>query len=281
MNAAARIKPVLRWIPAQAPREDHGPEAWIVSYDFEGSTFLRVGRLGSGYLVRAPGVADFRMSEDGTSVEVVPYPGVDKAEIEELFEQVVVPGIDQLAGTPAIHASAVSTPHGAIAFVGPSGAGKSTLAGLLSTKWPLLADDYLPLRIDGDRVVAQPSSTWVRLRGASVERLREQGTIRAGKLAVERPSSQDPQVLSRLYAIGGEADAISIGTCSRRDALVLVASQLLRLDTEKPALLEAELGFVERVIERVPLRVLRYPRSFDVVEAVERAIEEDLMKGSP
>lgn len=241
--------------------------------------FLSVGRIdghAAKYLIRSHGLADFYMTEDGSQVDVLPRPGASRERIDEVFDQLIRPGIDQLAGTPAIHASALATPVGTVAFLGPSGAGKSTLAALLSKRWPLVADDYLPLSIDGESVIARPSSTWVRVRGATADHVGEVGTPRAGKLAVERPSASEPRPLCRIYAIGESADAVEITRCSRRDGFALVASQLHRLDTQSAALLEAELSFIEKVTSYVQLRILRYPRSFDAMPRIEQAIEADL-----
>lgn len=266
--------PALVWVE-RAP-EASEPSEWIVSHDWEGAPFLRVGRVGTRYLLRSPGVADYWMSEDGSSVDVVPSPGAERAQIREVYEQLIVPGIDQLAGTPAIHASAVSHPLGTLAFLGPSGAGKSTLAGVLSRRWSLVADDYLPLVLEGDTVLARPSSTWVRVREPALREVGGAGTPRAGKLAVERPSSLQAGPLSRIYALAESEEGVRVEPCSRRDGMLLLASQLHRLDTKDPALLGAELTFVEAVVTRVPMRRLAYPRSFAALAQVEAAIEADL-----
>lgn len=266
--------PALVWVE-QAP-EQAEPAEWIVTHEWEGAPFLCVGRVGSRYLLRAPGLADYWMTEDGRSVDVVASPESSRAHVQEVYEQLIVPGIDQLAGTPAIHASAVAHPHGTLAFLGPSGAGKSTLAGLLSRRWSLVADDYLPLALQDTTVLALPSSTWVRVREPALREVGGAGTLRAGKLAVERPSAAEPRPLARIYALEVGDEGVLIEPCSRRDGMVLLASQLHRLDTKDPTLLGAELTFVEAVATRVPMRRLRYPRSFDVMAAVEAAIDQDL-----
>ncbi|MBL8742222.1 MAG: hypothetical protein JNK04_14035, partial [Myxococcales bacterium] len=118
----------LRWEPAL----ESGPVDWLIVHEREGQPFVSVGRVSHGYLVRSHGLADFLVSADGSTVSVAPEAGVDRGEVEDAFEQQVLPGIHQLAGCPALHASAVACDEGIVAFTGPSFAGKSTMAALLS-----------------------------------------------------------------------------------------------------------------------------------------------------
>jgi hypothetical protein len=248
-----------------------------------GQPFVSIGRVAGGYLVRSHGLADFLVSGDGSAVTAAPEPGVNRLEVEDAFEQQVLPGIHQLAGAPALHASAVSCDEGIVCFTGPSFAGKSTLAALLSRegsgtskRWKLVSDDHLPLMVAGDDVLACPSSGWVRLREASADGIRENGTWRGGKIAVDREHEAEPRRLRRVYVIGEPADAVMLAPISKRDGALVVAGQLFRLDHTSPLLLTSELDFVEAVSARVPARTLRYPRDFDVVAAVEQKILEDL-----
>ena len=256
---------------------------WLMVHDREGEAFVSVGRTAGGYLVRSHGVADFLVSPDGSTVRVAPVAGVDRREVEDAFEQQVLPGIHQIAGSPAIHASAVSCEAGIVCFTGPSFAGKSTIAALLSgadagtvKRWKLVSDDHLPLMVTGDQVLAWPSSGWVRLRAASADGIHEQGTLRGGKIAVDRAPEAEPRRLQRVYVIGAPTDAVMMTSISKRDAALAVAGQLFRLDHTSPLLLTNELDFVEAVSARVPARTLRYPRDFDVARAVEAKILEDL-----
>lgn len=67
-----------------------------------------------------------------------------------------------------IHASAVSTPEGAVVFLGDSGAGKSTTALALAqcTRWPMLSDDVCAVSWD-----AQNGSSPFVHSGPAVSRL--------------------------------------------------------------------------------------------------------------
>lgn len=253
-----------------------GDVEWILSCEWPGAPSFSVGRVPTGYLLRCQGSADFFVSEDGRDVSVVPLRGVNRTTVTHILEQQILPGVHQLAGAPALHASAVATPHGTVAFVGPSGAGKSTMAAMLSKHWRLVADDYLPLRVEGNTVVAHPSSAWVRLRDETFDRLGEPGTFRGGKTSVERQSESQPGALCCIYALGPASDAVGFRAVTRRDAIVVLASQLHRIDPSSRALLGAELEFIDAVTSRVPVRRLDYPRDFETFDEVEAAIIADL-----
>jgi len=264
----------LHW--AEPASHSADPSDWIYIHELAGQRILSVRREGPRYLVRVCGVADYWVSEDAKSVEIVPLPTVERARVQEAFDHQVRPGLHQLLGAPALHAAAVSTPVGIVAFVGASGAGKSTLVAHLSLRWQLACDDYLPLRVEGDAAWATGTSGWVRLRDSTLEALGESGRVRNGKTAVDRAHDTEPRRLARIFVLGPASAQVDVSPVSRRDAALLVASHLHRLDPQSPDLLRSELGFVESIAARVPLRRLAFPRAFDRLNEVQAAIERDL-----
>lgn len=250
------------------------PASWLIQYEFDGQIVLSIARTQSGYLVRSHGVADFVVSREVARGRL--SAGVEVSEGQIAFERQVLPATFQLAGACAVHASAVRTEHGAVAFIGPSGAGKSTLAAFLATSgWSLISDDYLPLEQAGAEVTVRPTSGTVRLREVTAERLGEPGVWHWGKLAVERPVEARPARLIAIYAIA-EQETLTIEPLRRAEAAARLAQNLLRLDPHDPELLRAELDFVEEVANAVPMQRLAYPRRFDGMEAVRTALVQDL-----
>ncbi len=72
-----------------------------------------------------------------------------------------------LHGIEAVHASAVDTKHGVVAFLSGSGNGKTTLAlEFLRRGARLVSDDVLALRPDGGIVLAHPSPPFLNVRTA-------------------------------------------------------------------------------------------------------------------
>lgn len=262
--------PDLRWQPAPLD----APDRWLVEYDVDGVVFLSVARTTDGYFVRSHQVADFAVSRKGTVGHLAP--GVSEAEGTIAFRQQVLPTTFQLSGACALHASAVTTPLGTVAFVGPSGAGKSTLAALLAgTDWRLLSDDYVPLERDGQLIYAHPTSSRVRLREATAERLNEPGAWHWGKWAVDRPGQADPSRLVAVFDIS-EPGPIEIRPLRGRDAVACLATNLLRLDPHDPDLLRAELDYVLSVVACIEVKKLLYPRDFSVVEPLRSRIWAEL-----
>jgi len=130
------------------------------------------GRLGTLSAYHFEGVAHFLFPHDGRFLKIFVHPGADHTALEFALYRGVLPRILHLRGTTCLHASAVATEDGVVAFVGPSGAGKSTLAAaLVSRGWSLVSDDVLPLRRspDGDEVLAGPGLPELRLHPVTAD----------------------------------------------------------------------------------------------------------------
>lgn len=189
--------------------------------------------------------------------------------------QHVRPLIQQLLHRPALHASAVASPMGVVAFIGPSGAGKSTLAALLAGAWPLAADDYLPVELS-DPPMAIPTATSLNLRPDSGRHLAPLGAERAGKIVMDVSHASTPTRLVAVYALRAASAGVTIASLSPRDALLTLAAELHRLDPKSPDLLRAELDHLHGLAVSVRVAHLTYPRRFDVGSEVVAAITEDL-----
>jgi hypothetical protein len=91
------------------------------------------------------------LCDDGARAQVEARP--ERTEADAAVRR-VVPFASALQGKVVLHAAAVRCGSAAVAFTGASGAGKSTIAGALGALGlPRLADDLLPCRLDGDRVI--------------------------------------------------------------------------------------------------------------------------------
>lgn len=252
---------------------------WFVVYESNGQRNVAVARVGTGYLVRVFGVSDYEVG--ASKVTFRPLHGVAPTAVEDAYKLAVLPALHQLNGRPALHASAVANDQGAVAFVGPSGRGKSTLAALLSSggRFRLMADDYLPLHLDGaGQVWASPTSTAVRLRGPAAEQLNETTVFHQGKFVAERPVTAEPQPLLRVYAITVGADTRVI-SMKGRDAVAAVAEHMQRLDPHDRELLRVEFEFIDTLVKRVRVAELSYPSRYETA-AIEAAIALDLQSDS-
>ena len=139
------------------------------------------------FMLDVPGLARVLVA-GGQAPQVLASAVIDEA---RLFAH----GLPQAAGWVqrgflVLHAAAVDTPAGAVAFAGVSGAGKSVLAAALAQRGaPLLADEVLPIELcDGGRPpLAHPSDTRLLLWRRAAERLGyDPAALAAARTGLER-----------------------------------------------------------------------------------------------
>jgi hypothetical protein len=159
---------------------------------------------GSTAWMQFHGVCDFEIDRGARRVKAH---SVDDATAEMLalfFKGSVLAATLVLDGHLVLHASAVVTPGGTVAFAGSSGAGKSTLAALACCLgYPLMTDDVL--RVSLEQVPrAFRGTTSLRLRPGSesiASRITDARTYRDadGRLCLRPPASAPPDAsLSRV-----------------------------------------------------------------------------------
>lgn len=128
----------------------------------------RVARDEAAYYLSFRDACDFRLSHDGSLVQVAPAEGVDPELVSLLLAGNALSLSLMLRDAAILHASAVEiTTDRTVAFVGRSGMGKSTLAGLLcSAGGALVADDVLRVAPGTEGARCYAGSPELRLRGA-------------------------------------------------------------------------------------------------------------------
>jgi hypothetical protein len=90
--------------------------------------------------------------------------GMPSKPAEHLLLSSILPAWLEMQGLLAFHASAVADKGRFAAFLGGQGSGKSSLAaGFLQSGLPLLTDDILAVKIEGDRIVGNPGLPEMRL----------------------------------------------------------------------------------------------------------------------
>lgn len=148
-------------------------------------------------------VAAFRFRFDRPVVEALPEAGASADTIEDLYGRYVLPMVLQARGAEAIHASAVSSPEGVLAFCGDRGAGKSTVAFALSRRgYHHYADDVLAMDVTLDHRVDALSLPFApRLRRESADYFRTD----SGRRPVQTGPLLNPtrQPLAALFVFEG------------------------------------------------------------------------------
>lgn len=195
-------------------------------------------------------------------------------------------------GRLVLHASAVATPHGAIAFLGAAGQGKSTLsASFVRRAFPLVTDDGLLVDDDGKTLAGIPSYPEIRLWPDVLAALEHDGlevrdvARRAGKKqfrvdGASWPFSRDPVPVRRIFVLRpdepkGQPRPIRITAFAPREAFVELVKHTYRLDLDDRTRLRDEFEAIGRIAARPSLVYrLDFPRDLSQLPAVQAAILE-------
>ena len=257
----------------QLPEEN---ARWSRDYgEAEAKSRLEMFELPSGFglSIECQGSGLFRFTAEGIAIEWIPG-GTGPA---HYFFNHALPLWLETRGIPVLHASAAVMRDQAVALIGPSGMGKSTLcAALVHAGWRFLTDDGLSLHED-------PAGNWCCLSGPPMFRL--------WPGSLEKLEHETWQDLSRVHA-DFEKRAVPVatpGVVKREGAPTLSAIFILeRLESTCAdivisdysggesliALIEHTLSAsaasarglapqrmkqLSRLVERVPVRGLRYP----------------------
>lgn len=264
------------WTVEQDSQEDGAREAWA-----------HFARTGDGYLLRFPSCGDFSLSADTAQICCRPLPKIPEVTIRHLLLDQVIPLVLSRREAVVLHASAVLTPHGVIAFAGKSGQGKSTLAASFAQKGcALVSDDCLVLRAEHGRWTALPSYPGVRLWPSTAEALVREDTHTADVAHYslkQRISDTDllpfvnkPAPIKRLFFLADETSDVSIQRLSPGRAFVSFVEFTYNLDIEDSAFLRRQFEAVGQLTTDVPAYAIRYPRQFASLPAVCETILEHL-----
>ena len=258
-------------------------------YQFgDGTVWTEFYRLGNGYLLRFPGLADFEVSADGTEVVAHPADGTDAATVEHLYVNQLVPLALSRQGRPAYHASVVTLPGGAVAFLGRSGAGKSTLAASFALDGsPFLTDDSLLIEEADGHCRVLPSHASLRLWDDSVEALVGPGTPQAGPISYSSKARllagdalaycDDQQPLLAAFVLEPQGTAaVTIQALTGLDRYMSWLSNSFLLDIEDHNLLSRHFEWTHRISGAVPTFSLDYPRDYGILPDVRNAVREHL-----
>ena len=284
------IGPVLHLHDAQ-------PQAKLSQLPFHhwhspaGHPWAEFYRVGDGYLLRFPQLADFEISADGKEVDARPAPGVQDSTVEHLFLNQATPLALSKQGKLVLHASAVEIEGTAVAFIGRSGRGKSTLAASFATHGiRFLTDDGLHLeRVDG-KIVCLPSHPSIRVWEDSKQALVPDTSMRAPPVEYTTKTRflagpeilfcNEPRPLRRIYSLGsGAAGEVTISRVRPAAALMDLVRNSFLLDIGEQEMLARHFDEISR-LAALPIHFeLDYPRRYEILsrvrEAVVRHVTED------
>ena len=267
-----------RWIVSQNIPEESREQLW-----------LRFGRIDDGYLLRFPSCADFFISTDTSQICCRPLQGVPEATVRHLLIDQVIPLVLSRREQIVLHASAILTLDGVIAFVAKSGKGKSTLAtSFVQNGFPLVSDDCLVLRIEQGGWTALPSYPGIRLwPGAARSLLVDDAATAdvAGYTTKRRignfrilPFYKLAAPIRQLFLLSDDSSNISFERLTAARAFMAIMELTYNLDISDTALLRTQFETVGRLTAEVPLYTFHYPREFGSLPAVREAILHHLQE---
>ena len=255
----------------------------------DGTVWTEFYRQEENYLLRFPDLADFNISADGTEVTAHPMTDCDANTVEHLYINQIVPLALSRQGRHAFHASVVTVPGGAVAFLGQSGAGKSTLAASFALDGAaFLTDDALLIEeVDGACKVL-PSHASIRLWDDSVDALVGDDIPRAGPVSYTPKArllagdalaynDQPQHLLAAFILVSQDTDAISIETLNGLGRYMGWLSNSFLLDIEDRDLLSRHFEWTHRVSNTVATFSLDYPCDYGILPDVRHAVLQHMV----
>lgn len=264
-----------------------------------GESIWQFYRLADCAVVRCPNIADFYLWPAQILCHRCPVAPEERLAQEHWLEirllgTVLAFWLEQ-RNSPVLHAAAVASPQGAIAFLGDSGSGKSTLAStFVGAGYPLLTDDNLAIRQQGDTFWALPGYPQMRMWP-------ETATYAIGayeKLPLLYPAGEKrrlrigPESFGQFYTtpqrmavcyVPERRDPASDG--SQVEIRALSPAQALYTLVQQAFLFEANqrlgdhqrrLAFWSHFVRQTPVKQLLYPDGFAALADVRQAILANL-----
>jgi hypothetical protein len=246
--------------------------------------WVNLGRTPAGYLLRFPSYGDFFLSADAKKIECHPLPATSRATLRHLLLDQVIPLALSRRAQIVLHASAVLTQQGVIAFAGKSGDGKSTMAGCFARAgFPVLADDFLVLRRDRAKWMAIPSYPSLRLWPDAIDALLP-AAVQTGEVAdystkrrvgnTERNLlyASSPAPLRRLYVFASDAGKVWVERLPSAQAMIKLVEFSYNLDIKDVVFLRKQFNTVARLTRDVAVYAIHHPREFTALPTLREAI---------
>ena len=248
----------------------------------DGESVSHLYRIDSLEILRFPRIADFYLQDDRIDCHV------QDPELVEL--RLLGPVLSywlERRSIPTLHASAVAIDRRAVAFLSRQGSGKTGLAAaLMRAGCPLLTDDVLPVEDREGTFFVRPGYPQMRMwpdeAAWFVERWEELPLVHPQVTKRRVPVGEDgfgafldsPLSLACLYIPERRVDGpVEIVDVPPRDALI----ELVRYSFSPHLVAAAGLqpfrfDLFARLVQRVPVRRLRYPAGFERLPEIADAL---------
>jgi hypothetical protein len=206
------------------PKFETGAELWR---DNAGVVCARGIACGDVAWMEVPGIATFRFNRADWSVEASANDDSARDLIYDSYYRAALPLALQFFGFEVLHASAVRTPTGIVAFCAISETGKSTTVGALSRLgYALWADDAVIFQINGDDRGADAMAVPFRLRLDSIASSAIRDTGKTHRWPQLGPIELKPTPIAALCVLRRENDALRVAEVNRLSRIDSVTALL-------------------------------------------------------
>ena len=244
-------------------------------------TWLRIERDEGGYRLNFGDAAVFWVAADGRTIRCFPKSSPAPTLNHFLLDHVLPRTLDLLGKHP-LHATAVATPLGVIAFLGATGTGKSTIAAALGRRGAaLVSDDCLVLHRKDASIIATPSYAGLRLYDDVRETLFPEApsNLVAHYSAKQRvttavPLATEPQALRMVFALERvpHSGTPALEQLGPADATMALTAAAFRMDAERREQDRRQLGFFADVSRRVPISRLVFSEDLSNIGSLAETI---------
>jgi len=282
---AASDETAIQWV--EPDPEDASP-LWLIT-----------GHSPKGIHLDFPKYARFLIQPDARKILAKPRPGVPERTLGHLLMNQVVPLAMANQGYLMLHASAVETPCGAVAFLGPSGAGKTTFATALALRGRrLVTEDIVRFELKPGSALCHPCPSPPRLWSDSFDSLlpgeRESAEAVAHytsklRMSVEQADAirfvERPVPLGALIVLdsadGRQSGApIELKPPAPREAFEKATTAFLRIKPHSKDQIRREFDWATSLARLAPFYSLRFPRDYASLPAVIELLEERFVTGA-
>jgi hypothetical protein len=248
---------------------------------------------GSTY-VRWSGLFEFLISRNGSFVLTHQLNNTGtEAFINYLLGQVLSFAMVK-QGIEPLHSTVVKIDNGAVGFIGDCGYGKSSLgASFLQAGYALLTDDLLILKENNGCFAAYPGFPRIKLFPKIAKKLigeKNEGfpmNNLTSKLILpldRHQFAQTPVPLRSIYVLTPpgrrlRSKKVTIRRLSQRGAFLSLLRNTFNTKVTEPERLKHQFTFFTRIVSKVPIKTLSYPRCLKSLPLVREAILRDLGHG--
>jgi hypothetical protein len=229
---------------------------------------------GPDHWLQVPEIGTFHFTPGSDEVTAVPVAAASVDSVEHAYRSIALPLALQVSGFEALHASAVRTEEGVVAFCALSGTGKSTVAyGLSARGHTLWGDDAVVFEAsESGRVLTHPIPFAPGLRG-DAHSLFEDGNCMAERARV---ASDEPHRLRAVFVMERSDDMVDAVEIVRQSAADALAGLIPHAHGFNLADYERKRRTLESYLvlaTQVPVLEMRFRPGLDRLEAVLDGVE--------